>query len=405
MRILYAVHGYKPAFRLGGPVESVSALAEGLVGRGHDVTVATTNSNLDQDLDVPLDQAVDVEGVKVWYFRRDEPLRRWLPFVPYLSKSIGFLYAPRMREALRQAVPGVDLVHTHIPFVYPTFAAARAARRSHKPLFYHQRGVFDPERLEFRSLKKRLYIRLVERPIMRQARMLLALTEAEVASYRALGVETPCRVVPNGVDISRYRTAPVKRPDTLAEIDDDALVVLFLGRLHPIKGADVLLQAFARIAAAFPTAVLVMAGPDEWGLIEGFRKNAGLARLGLRFFFPGMVSGEEKLNLLARADLFCLPSAGEGFSVAVLEALASATPVLLSPGCHFSEVEKAKAGRVVEPTPATLGDALAELLSDPGRLLAMGARGRELVARDYTWEAIVSRLEDVYREGTEGARP
>jgi glycosyltransferase involved in cell wall biosynthesis len=405
MRILYAVHGYKPAFRMGGPIESVSALAEGLVRRGHEVTVVTTNSNLDQDLDVPVDQAVDVEGVTVWYFRRDEPLRRWLPFVPYLTRSIGFLYAPQMGEALRQAVPHVDLVHTHMPFVYPTYAAAREARRAHKPLFYHQRGVFDPERLKFRSLKKTIYIRGIERPIMRRATTLLALTEAEVTSYRALGVETKCQVVPNGVEVSRYHTTPGARPAALAGVEDDAPVVLFLGRLHPIKGADVLLQAFARIAAAFPTAVLVMAGPDEWDLVKGFRETTKDARLGGRFIFPGMVSGEEKLNLLARANLFCLPSAAEGFSMAVLEALASACAVLLSPGCHFPQVERAGAGRVVAPTPEALTAALAELLADPGRLRAMGARGRELVASDYTWEAIVRRVEDVYREGIERTRP
>jgi glycosyltransferase involved in cell wall biosynthesis len=404
MRILYAVHGYKPAFRLGGPIESVSAVAEGLVRRGHEVTVVTTNSNLDQDLDVPVDQAVDVGGVTVWYFRRDEPLRRWLPFVPYLSRSIGFLYAPGMGDALRQAVPRVDLVHTHIPFVYPTYAAAREARLARKPLFYHQRGVFDPERLKFRSLKKTLYIRLIERPIMRRATTLLALTEAEVVSYRALGVETPCRVVPNGVDVSRYRTAPASRPAALARVADDALVILFLGRLHPIKGADILLRAFARIAAAFPKTVLVMAGPDEWDLVKEFREATKDAQLRGRCIFPGMVSGEEKLDLLARANLFCLPSAAEGFSMAVLEALASACAVLLSPGCHFPQVETAHAGRVVDPTSEALIAALADLLADPGRLRAMGARGRELVARDYTWEAIVRRVEDVYREGIERAR-
>jgi glycosyltransferase involved in cell wall biosynthesis len=401
MRILHAVHGYKPAFRVGGPIESVSAVAEGLVRRGHDVTVFTTNSNLDEDLDVPVDQEVDVDGVKVWYFRHEEPLQKWLPFVSYLSKSIGFLYAPGMRGALGRLASGMDLAHTHMPFVYPTIAAAQAARRARKPLFYHQRGVFDPQRLKFRSLKKTLYIRLVERPIMRQATTLLALTEAEVASYRALGIETPCRVVPNGVDVGRYRTLPVSPPAALSRVAPGALVILFMGRLHPIKGADSLLEAFCRVAPAFPEAVLVMAGPDEWDLVRRFRESARDARVSERVVFPGMVSGEEKLNLLARADLFCLPSAGEGFSMAVLEALASATAVLLSPGCHFPQVEAAGAGRVVAPSPDPLAAALADLLREPALLRAMGERGREYVARSYTWDAIVAQLEEVYREGIE----
>src|SRR5262245_43528 len=105
MNILYAVHAYKPSYRVGGPVLSVSAAAERLVRRGHQVTVFTSNSNLDEDLDVPTDRGVDVEGVQVWYFRREERLKKWFPFIPYLSRSLGFLYCPAMRSALDRVLP------------------------------------------------------------------------------------------------------------------------------------------------------------------------------------------------------------------------------------------------------------------------------------------------------------
>lgn len=399
MRILYAVHGYKPAHRLGGPILSVSAAAEMLVRKGHEVTVFTTNSNLDEDLDVRTDRPVDVEGVRVWYFRRDEPLKRWFPFVPYLSRSIGFLYASAMGSELNRVVPEVDLVHTHMPFVYPTYKASQAALRYGKPLFYHQRGVFDPERLKFRGFKKQLYINAVERRILRSATTLFALTEAEVDSYRALGVSTPCRVIPNGIDVALYRKEA--RPDfcTRWDIPSQALVILFLGRVHPIKGADKLLEAFFRIHAHFPQAMLVMAGPDEWGMETKYRNLVHKAGMNGRVVFPGMVSGCEKLDLLARADLFCLPSTGEGFSMAILESLASATPVLISPGCHFPGVEKAGAGRIVDADPIVMGDTMADLLAEPARLREMGRLGREFVAREYTWDRIVDQLVEAYREG------
>ncbi len=401
LHILYASLGYKPANRLGGPIISVVATAESLVRKGHSVTVFTTNSNLDEELDVPLDQPVEVQGVQVWYFRREEFIKRWLPFISYLSRSVGYLYAPQMSRQLQHEVPRVDLVHTQIPFVYPTYAAAQAARRFCKPLFYHQRGVFDPERLKFRSLKKRLYINFIECPIMRQATTLLALTEAEVESYRALGVQTPCRVVPNGIETTAYRTQPSPDFDARWGLPPDALLILFLGRLHPIKGAGRLLEAFLRLQARIPQAVLVLAGPDEWGLEAKFRERIQAADLERRVFFPGMVSGNDKLDLLARADVFCLPSDAEGFSMAVLEALASATPVLLSPGCHFPEVESAGAGWVVPHEPEALAIALADLLADPGKLRAMGCRGREWVAQHYSWDRITDQLLDVYHEGLE----
>src|SRR5436853_264427 len=89
-----------------------------------------------------------------------------------------------------------------------SLAAGRAAIRHRKPLVYHQRGVFDPARLRFRGAKKRLYIQVAERPVMRRATTLIALTNAEVRSYRDLGVDTPIRVVPNGVEVERYRERP-----------------------------------------------------------------------------------------------------------------------------------------------------------------------------------------------------
>jgi hypothetical protein len=156
LHILFTVHGYKPAYRIGGPILSVVSLAEALVKKGHFVTVFTTNCNMSQDLDVPVDCPQKVDGVEVWYFRREELLKKMLSSITYLSKSMGYLYAPAMAKELDKIVPFMDLVHTHLPFIYPTVAAAKAAHLHHKPLFYHQRGVFDPARLSFRSLKKTL---------------------------------------------------------------------------------------------------------------------------------------------------------------------------------------------------------------------------------------------------------
>jgi len=399
MKILFAVHGYKPAWRIGGPIISVSSLAESLVKRGHDVTVFTTDSNLDRTLDVPTDRAVDVEGVKVRYFRRRPLIPMRVPRLEYLSKSLGFLYAPELKFALDEWVPSVDLVHTHLPFVYPTYAAAHAAFRHGKPLFYHQRGVFDPERLKFRSLKKMVYLRLIEVPILRRAEMLIALTEAERSSYTRLGITTPIRVIPNGIDTHPYSRPP--EPDDLAPlgIRPEHQVVLFMGRLHPIKGADRLLGAFVRIAQRHPDAMLVLAGPDEFGIEQAFRTDVEAAGLGERVVFPGMVSGSLKHSLLARADLFCLPSDAEGFSMAVLEALASKTAVLLTPGCHFQEVERFGAGKIVANDVPALATALDELLVAPAILAAMGARGQQLVTERFTWKRITDAVIEAYEEG------
>ena len=157
---------------------------------------------------------------------------------------------------------------------------------------------------------------MIEKPILRKATMLIALTEAERESYAALGVSTPCRVIPNGI------TLP---PPACGERDEVALrelriephhqLVLFMGRLHPIKGADRLLAAFERVAVRYPNALLVLSGPDEFGIEESFASRARRAGLADRVRFPGMVTGERKSAVLHRANLFCLPSDAEGFSI------------------------------------------------------------------------------------------
>jgi glycosyltransferase involved in cell wall biosynthesis len=109
-----------------------------------------------------------------------------------------------------------------------------------------------------------------------------------------------------------------------------------------------------------------------------------------------LLADEARLQALAAADLFVLPAVGEGFSMAVLEALASGVPVVVSPECHFPEVAPAGAGLVVEPAVAPLRDALRALLTDPERRATMGQHARELVRRHYTWSRVVAQLDEVY---------
>jgi glycosyltransferase involved in cell wall biosynthesis len=391
MRILYVTPAYKPAWRMGGPIASVSAAAEALVRRGHDVTVATTTANLDEEVDVPVGRAVDVDGVTVRYFRRSEPVRDWLPFIPYLSQSMGFIYSSEMKEVLPRLVAEADVVHTQSPFVYPTLLASRLARRLGKPLFYHQRGNFLPTHLGRRSLKKRAYIALFEKRILRNAAWLIALTEAERDAFRELAPETPCTIIPNGVTVSPPDPEAAARVEARWGIPRDAKVILFLGRLETWKGVDELLDAFARVQASVPDAFLVMAGHGDGGAEARWRPRLD------RAVFTGVVSGRDKDDLLDRADLFSLPSHGEGLSMAVLEALAHATAVMLSPECNFREAERAGAGVIVPRDPQQMAAAMAALLADRARLRAMGEAGRALVLRDYTWDVVTERLLEVYR--------
>jgi glycosyltransferase involved in cell wall biosynthesis len=405
VHILYVAHGYKPAYRLGGPVWSISALAEGMAARGHRVTVFVPNGNVDEDLDVPTDRPVIVEGVTVRYFRREEPFRRFVPWLKYLSQSIGYLYTPELVPEVRAILASVDVVHTQMPFVYPTQAAARLAIAHGRPLFYSQRGVFDPARLRFRAWKKSLYLRLVERPIMRRATGLVALTPEEISSFQALGTGTPIHLVPNGIDVTRFRRVP--RSASIADlgITESQQVVLFLARLHETKGPDLLVDAFIKIAGRHPEAVLVLAGNDEQGLLEGLHVRIAAAGLGTRLICPGLITGERKLDLLARADLFVLPSVGEGLSMAVLEALASGTPVVISRECNLPVVATEGAGLVVNRSADDFAAGISRCLSEPSWLEVAGERAFALARDRFGWAPILDRLETIYAAAVEGVIP
>jgi glycosyltransferase involved in cell wall biosynthesis len=400
---LYVAPAYKPAYRLGGAVWSISALAEGLVARGHQVTVFTTNGNADEDLDVPTDREVIVDGVAVRYFRRTEPFKHYFPWFRYFSQSIGYLYTPDLRPTMRSMLSTVDIVHTQMPFVYPTQAAARLALAGGRPLFYSQRGVFDPSRLQFRAWKKSLYVRLVERPIMRRATGLVALTPEEIETFKALGVRTPVHLVPNGINVEQFRQTPV--PGSLADlgITDAHQVILFLSRIHETKGPDIAVRAFVQIAQRHPNAVFVLAGNDEQGLISRLRAQIEAANLSDRVLTPGLVTGSRKIDLLARADVFVLPSIGEGLSMATLEALASGTPVIISRACNLPIVDHAGAGAVVNRTVEDFAQAMDRYLAGATLRKESGERAHHLARDSFGWSPILDRLETIYSSAVSGS--
>ncbi len=112
-----------------------------------------------------------------------------------------------------------------------------------------------------------------------------------------------------------------------------------------------------------------------------------------------MVQGDEKINLLARCDLFCLPSMGEGFSIAILEAMASGKPVMISPGCHFPDVERYNAGWIIERDIEKLAAALASALHFSDDVKIRGNAALNLAKTFYSWDYTIERLEAVYTDG------
>ena len=245
---------------------------------------------------------------------------------------------------------------------------------------------------------------LVERGNVAGAACLHALTKAEADQYRAFGAQCPIAIIPNGVDI------PEDLDASLFVQSFPALkgkrVILFLARLHPKKGLDLLFEAWALLAPLFPDAHLVIAGPDSEGMQD--RLASLVARDGLEdsVLFTGMLDGPMKWSALAAAEAFVLPSQSEGLSVSVLEAMGVGLPVVVTTACNLPEVEQHRTGWQIEPTLDQLTFALQDLLhNSPIENCTIGARGAALVRARYTWATVARQMADVYRWVAGGPRP
>jgi glycosyltransferase involved in cell wall biosynthesis len=328
-----------------------------------------------------------VEGAEE-VFVRLFPVRR-----PYrLARS------PRLRDGLRRAVGGYDVVHIHSLYLDPQHAAAKAARRRGVPYVVSPHGALDPWLRERGRVRKAVVGVMWQRRMLQRAAALHFTTGDEARLAADVAPDVPRMVVPLGIDWKGFQELPPPMSFGAGP------VVLSLGRIAAKKGLDLLIRAFALASRRFDSTRLVIAGPDDEGLqpeLEALAKREGV---GEQVVFPGMLHGYDKLAALAAADVWALASHTENFGIAVVEALAAGLPTLISPAVNLSgEIERAGAGLVSETKPEAFAGALAYLLEDEGRRRQYAQRGREF-ARRFDWDAVAPQIVGMYEKVAGWAR-
>jgi glycosyltransferase involved in cell wall biosynthesis len=383
LNILHITPYYAPAYAFGGVVRAVDGLARAQAAAGHRVTVVTTDACTPASrVDGASDEAMS--GVRVLRARN-----QWLR-----PRARFNLSTPRGWPALLDhALLGVEVVHVHEFRTAELLLGAGPIQRANAAAVLSPHGTLD--RTTGRGAAKIAWDALFSRRLARVFDAVIALTDQEGADVAALwerlGVPLPASgvpAIPNGVDAGFAAALPPRAGARAHFSLGDGPVVLYLGRLHPRKGAHLLAAAF--VASAPADARLLVVGPDE-GLAAAIAAH-GDARIHL----TGYLDGEDRLAALAAADVFALPAVGEGLSIAALEAMAAGLPVILSPGCYLPEVVPAGAGLVVAPEVGALAGALDALLAAPERRAAMGAAARVLVAGRYTWDRVAGAMADAY---------
>ena len=305
------------------------------------------------------------------------------------------LRGPEVR--LEAAVSSAEVVHVHGLWQAQTRRGAHAALAARVPYLVAAHGMAEPWALQHKYWKKRIYLAVVEARKLRRAACLHALSRPEIGHLRAIAPWTPIGFVPNGVDLPAFDDLPPRSEmeDRYPELKDK-FVLLFFARLHVKKGLDLLAEALRQIAPAHPELHLLIAGTDE-GAWMPFRSRIEQIGLTERMTYLGHVSGEDARRTWAAADAFILPSYSEGFSMAILEAMARRLPCLFTTACHFPEASSAGAAVVVEPTLQDVTRGLLELLErDPRERAELGGNGRRLVESEYTWDRQAHRLATIY---------
>ncbi len=314
---------------------------------------------------------------------------RVVPLGPY----IGANFSPPFSRAVREAAASAHVVHSHGLWLHPNWAAAAAARRVGVPLVISPRGMLQPVALARKGWLKKILLRFFDGRHLRQARLIHVTSDAEATAVRRLGMVAAVATIPNGVDLDAF---PLQQVDEGNARRQPGRVV-YLGRIHPTKGLDVLLAAWPMVRDAFPHSVLVVAGPGEPWHLAAFRRQAG-GVAGVVSECGREVGPRERLELLATADVVVLPSRTENYGMVVPEALACRTPVVTTTGTPWCALETERCGWWVEAGPAALARALVEALSlDNDTRQAAGERGRAFVEREHSVTAAAGRMVAAYQ--------
>lgn len=384
LRVLHVIPSIGPL--RGGPSVAMRALARALARAGVDVHVATTDDDGPGRLTVPLGRPVDEDGATHWYFRR---------------QTRFFTTSWALTRWLAGHVAGYDLVHIHALFSYAAVPASVLGRKRGVPYIVRPLGTLNRFGMETRRPRlKRLSYRLIERRILAGAARVHYTSEAERSEAAALGAPGRAVVIPHGIELEDFqRLAPRgwirRRAPHLA----GRTIILFLSRIDPKKGLDLLLPAFARLRAQQPDVALVIAGDGEREFVGTLKAEAMRLGIDADVYWPGFLDGDEKLAALADADLFVLPSYSENFGLSVVEAMASRLPVVISNEVAIhQEVAAGQAGLVTSCQVPSLTVALASLVADAGLRERLGQAGRRLVESRFSAEAMTAAVLGMYHE-------
>lgn len=377
MKILQVIPFFSPKF--GGSVTIPYELSKELAKRKHDVTIITT----DFGFDPRYAEIIRAEGITL------------IPF-PSVAKLGLFLYSPSIKIWLEKNLKEFDIIHLHNFRSYQNVAVRTFALKYKVPYIVQAHGSVLPF-FEKQNLKK-LYDFVWGDKILKDASKLIASTEEEVNQYKCMGIPAnQITIIPNGIDLTLFASLPKKGIFKLKYgIAEEEKIVLFLGRIHKIKGIDLLIEAFITINKEIPNVTLVIAGPED-GNTNYLQEIVEQLHIGHKVLIPGFISFEEKLSAYIDANVYVLPSVFECFPTTVLEAWACGTPVIISESCGLSTIAQ-NASIVIKRNPIDLAAAIKRIICDDTMRETICINGKFLVNNELNIDTVITNIEKCYQQ-------
>jgi len=383
MKVLHVIPAV--AARYGGPSRAIFEMCRALQTCGVELLIAATDADGAGRLPVEPGKVIDYQGVPTVFFSR-----QW---------SEAFKYSRPLAQWMNANVAAFDVAHIHAVFSHACLAAARACRRNGVPYIVRPLGTLAPWSLRQKAFRKQVMWNAGVRKMLRAAAAIhYTTTEERRLVEESLPLERGV-VIPLPVDASESRPSDTAMPlyNLPVELGEHPYV-LVLSRLHPKKGLESLIRAFARLIRQdeFHGWRLALAGEGEPPYTASLRQLAHEAGSNGNVVFTGWLEGEAKTAALQNAALLALPSYQENFGLCVVEALACGVPVLVSPHVNLAaEISAAGVGWVAQADEVSLGNVLAEIIRNAKERSRRGDAGRDF-ARRYLPDQVALELLKLY---------
>ena len=383
MKVNLIIPSFYPAVVYGGPIFATLHAAEALSNKGISVYVSTTNANGNEKLKITPNK----------FLKHKENL-----YIKYYNETVINRFSFDMLKGLWRDIKDADVVHVQSIFSLPSPMGLFYSKVFKKKVLLSPRGSLCEWCFNEKTMFKKLWLKFLINPFVKNVKWHATSTK-EKKDIKSIFPNAEVVVIPDGVNIKEFSNPKILSPKEFMQkfakvnLSPDKIIVS-MGRIHKVKGFDILIKSFKEILKKYPNAVLLIAGKDD-GELENLKKLIKKLNIEDKVFFPGPLYKENKRDFLANADVFALPSHTENFGIVYVESLAAGTPIIASKNTPWEEVEQYNCGKWVENSVEETLKAIMEILKkDKNELKKKSIE----FAKKYDWDNIAEEFKKIFKE-------